>query len=157
MSDESDVSVAGNGQDAEGLSQPMPRKRRARKAQTSRATAMPLSSAAKQAKNKPARAAVKATGKAKAKAARVTAQRKPRTPDPAKLDQFGLRKGSIKSRAAQMYAKGKGATLTEVREAVGSTQFNVIAELEGKGFKIARSLVPGIGARQATKYKVLTK
>ncbi len=148
MINESDVST-GNGQDAEAM--PMP-KRRARKVRTSPGGPTLKAMARKAAKNKPARAAVKATGKAKAKPARVAKARKPRTVDPAKQDQFGLRKGSIKSRAAAMYASKKGATLNEVKEALDSTQFNVLTELEEKGFKVTRTSVAGVGARQATKY-----
>ncbi len=113
--------------------------------------------ATKPAKNKPAKAILKATGKAAKKPARVTKARKARTRDPAKLDQFGLRKGSIKSRAAAMYASKKGATLSDVKETLGSVQFNLITELEGQGYKIVRTLVPGIGARQATKYHLQAK
>ncbi len=146
MISESDVSTAGNGQDAEAM--PVPKRPR---------KAVRAAKAAKPAKNKPAKAPVKAKGTAKAKPGRVPKARKTRTADPAKQDQFGLRKGSIKSRAAAMYASKKGATLNEVKEALDSTQFNVLTELEGKGFKIARGLVPGIGARQATRYKLLPK
>jgi hypothetical protein len=146
MSEDTEVSVQTNGHDE--ATPLVPRRRKA--------AAKPAKQA-KPAKNKPAKAAVKATGKAKTKPARVGKARKPRTVDPAKLDQFGLRKGSIKSRAAAMYASKKGATLNEVKAALESTQFNVLTELEGKGFKITRTQVPGIGARQATKYHLSAK
>jgi len=146
MTAESDTDVASNGHDEAAPLAPKRRKTAAKPAKQ-----------AKPAKNKPVRAAVKATGKPKAKVARGAKARKPRTLDPAKLDQFGLRKGSIKSQAAAMYASKKGATLNEVKEALESTQFNVLTELEGKGFKITRTQVPGIGARQATKYHLSAK
>ncbi len=146
MTAESDTDVAANGHDAPA---PLAPKRR-------KAAATPAKQA-KPAKNKPAKAAVRAKGAAKAKPARGAKVRKARTVDPAKLDQFGLRKGSIKSQAAAMYASKKGATLNEVKEALESTQFNVITELEGKGFKVLRSQVPGVGARAATSYRLVAK
>jgi hypothetical protein len=150
MTAESDTDVAsGNGHDEAA---PLVPRKRARKVQTSPSGPALKAMARKAAKNKPAKAPAKAKGAAKAKPAKGAKARKPRTADPAKLDQFGLRKGSIKSQAAAMYAKGKGATLNDVKEALESTQFNVLTELEGKGFKITRTKVPGIGARQATKY-----
>jgi cell division septation protein DedD len=82
------------------------------------------------------------------------AARKPRTTDPAKLDQFGLRLGSLKSKAAAMYATKNGATLDEVKEALDSTQFNVLTELGKKGFKIDKTAVSGKAERKVTKYKL---
>ena len=96
--------------------------------------------------------AVKAKGKAKAKA-----KGKPRTVDPAKLDQFGFRLGSLKSQAATMYAGKKGATLAEVKTALDSTQFNLLTELEGKGYKVERTEVPGVNNRKVTRFKIITK
>jgi hypothetical protein len=146
MSEDTEVSAQTNGHDEAA---PLAPKRR-------KAAAKPTKQA-KPAKNKPVRAAVKAKGAAKAKPAKGAKARKARTIDPAKLDQFGLRKGSIKSQAAAMYASKKGATLNEVKEALESTQFNVLTELEGKGFKVLRSQVPGVGARAATKYNLIAK
>lgn len=154
MTDESEVSVGPNGQEAPA---PLLPKRRARKVQTSPSAPTLKAMARKAAKNKPNKAIVKATGKAKAKPVKAVAKRKARTVDPAKQDQFGLRKGSIKSRAAAMYASKRGATLNAVKEAVGSVQFNLLNELEGKGFKVLRELVPGAGSRQATRYRVIAK
>jgi hypothetical protein len=102
----------------------------------------------------------KASPKARAigKAVKAVAKAsKPRNVDPAKLDRFGLRLNSLKSRAAALYAAKRGATLADVREAVGSTQFNVITELEGRGFKIQRDQVQGKGAKMATRYHLLAK
>lgn len=97
-----------------------------------------------------------AKGRTKA-AAKAAKGRKTRTIDPTKLDQFGFRKGSVKSKAAALYASKHGATLRLVRDKVGSTQFNLITELEGKGFKFKRDLVPGAGYRQATRYHLIAK
>ena len=90
-----------------------------------------------------------------AKAAK--AERKERTVDPAKLDKFGFRKGSIKSNAAAIYAKGKGATLAEVKEAVGSNQFNLLTEVEARGHTVLKTSVDGEGNRKVTRYKITAK
>ena len=100
---------------------------------------------------------VKANGKAKIKAKGKAKPRKPRVMDPTKLDQFGFRKGSIKSKAAAMYAGKKGATLSEVKEKLDSTQFNLLTELEEKGFKIDRVHIPSAGNRPVTRYRVHAK
>lgn len=100
---------------------------------------------------KPVKAA-KAEKPAKAKA---QAERKKRTVDPAKLDKFGFRKGSIKSNAAAIYAKGKGATLAEVKEAVGSNQFNLLTEVEARGHTVQKTPVDGEGNRKVTRYKII--
>lgn len=92
---------------------------------------------------KPAKGAVKAKGK------KVERQR-----DPAKLDAFGFRKGSIKSKAAAMYAKGKGATLAEVKEEVGSIQFNLLTELIERGVTVNKAEVKNEGGRMVTRYKI---
>lgn len=115
-----------------------------------------------------AKATAKASGKAKAapkaapkkaaaKKASAKKERKQPVRDPAKLDDFGFRKGSIKSRAAALYAAKKGATLKEVKEAVGSVQFNLLTELEEKGFTIDRKTEGKEGTRQATRYFLKAK
>lgn len=110
--------------------------------------------------DKPAKAAkaakVAAPKAGKAKAAKA-APKAERHRDPAKLDAFGFRKESIKSRAAAMYAKGKGATLAEVKEAVGSVQFNLLTELTGKGFTIDQTEVKNEQGRMVTRYKLHPK
>jgi hypothetical protein len=108
----------------------------------------------------PAKAPAKAKGAAPAKAAvkgKAKAPKAERHRDPAKLDTFGFRKGSIKSRAAAMYAKGKGATLAEVKEAVGSVQFNLLSELRANGFTVETSEVKNANGRMVTRYKLLPK
>lgn len=104
---------------------------------------------AKPAKAKPTGKAAKAAAKpAKAKAA------KPVKRTPVDADEFGYRKGSMKSRAAAMYAAKRGATLAEVKEKLGSVQLNVLTELEAKGFKVTKSKEAGDGARQVTRYRL---
>ena len=107
----------------------------------------------KPAKAVKAKAARKAKAKASARGAKAPKAKAPRTVDPAKVDQFGFRKGSLKSKAAAMYAKGEGATLSQVKEALDSVQFNVLTELREKGFKITESQAKGVN-RPITRYKV---
>lgn len=91
------------------------------------------------------------------KPAKAKAKKAERTRDPAKLDAFGFRKGSIKSKAAAMYAKGKGATLAEVKEALGSVQFNLLTELEEGGFTVGRNEAKNYKGRAVTRYKLHPK
>ncbi len=72
------------------------------------------------------------------------------------LDQFGFRAGSLKAKAAALYASKDGATLAEVRDALNSSQFNLLTELEKRKYKILRSQVPGAGPRKVTRYKIVT-
>ena len=115
-----------------------PRKPAKAKAKANGATSKPL-----KATGKPAKAA-KAPAKAKAKA-------KPAS-DGIPKDKFGFREGSLKSRAAAMYAVKKGATLEEVKEALGSVQLNLLKDLEGKGHTVKKTKEPGEGKRQVTRY-----
>jgi hypothetical protein len=105
------------------------------------------------------KAAVKAQGKKAApaatpKAAKGKGKKAERQCDPAKLDAFGSRKESIKSKAAAMYAKGKGATLGEVKEALGSVQFNLLTELTERGHKVDKAEVKNASGRMVTRYKL---
>lgn len=114
------------------------------------------------AKAKPARVATpkaaKATSKprkvkaapSKAKAKPLKAQ--PRKLDPSKRDEYGLLKGSIKSKAAAMYASKKGATLGEVKNKLGSIQFNVLTQLGEAGYKIKRTEETGDNNRPVTRF-----
>jgi len=104
--------------------------------------------------------APKARPKAKAKAIKVavkpmkTAKPK-RHRDPNKLDEFGYRKGSTRSKAAHLYAGKKGATLTEVKTKLGTgTQYNVLTELEGRGFKVRRATEKNRAGREITRFYV---
>ena len=99
------------------------------------------------------------TGVVKRKNGRQAAptKRKAATVDQKKLDKFGFRVGSLKAQAVAMYSRSKGATLAQVKEALKSTQFNVLTELESKGFKIEREPVSGINNRKVTRYHLIQK
>ena len=135
----------------------------------------PRKAAAKPAKAaSPANGAAKANGKAKvtakgakapakkaapaatAKPVKAKAKKAERQRDPAKLDQWSFRKGSIKSKAAAMYAKAKGATLAEVKEEVGSVQFNLLTELKEAGHSVEVDQVKANG-RLVNRYKLVAK
>ncbi len=108
------------------------------------------------------KAPVKAKPKTPAKAKAPKKARAERKVDPAKLDDLGFRKGSLKSQAAAMYAnaKTKGATLGEVKKALKSTQFNLITELQDRKdpkITVTRSQENGEGARQVTRYRINKK
>ena len=101
-------------------------------------------------------AKIKATGKA-AKAIAKPVKAKPAKRDKVELDEFGYRKGSLKSKAAAQYSLKRGATLAEVKEKLGSVQLNVLTELEGKGYKVTKSKEAGDGPRQVTRYRLMAK
>jgi hypothetical protein len=101
-----------------------------------------------------AKAKAKANGKAK-KQAKPAKKRTARNVDLSKLDQFGFRLNSKKHKAAVMYASKKGATLNEVKKVLKSTQFNLLTELETKGFKIKRAVVAGANGRNVTRFHIL--
>jgi outer membrane biosynthesis protein TonB len=123
--------------------------------------ARPAKTETKPVKTKPAK-------ETKAKApAKVEVKAKPKKAEPAKKavkaatskkadksekDQFGLRKGSTRSTAAAMYARKSGATLEEVKEAVGSIQLNVLKELEANGFAVEKEKENREGKRPLTRY-----
>lgn len=121
--------------------------------------------AAKPAKAAP-KAAVKAADKPKAKAAAKPAAKakapakapkaaakvaKPKT-EAGKKDKWGLREGSAKSKAVELYAAKGGATLKEVEEAVGSVQLNVLNALEAEGHEVTRKKEQRDGERPVTRY-----
>jgi len=101
---------------------------------------------AQAAKTKPAKKAKSAKPVAKPK--KVAAKKA----DKSEKDQFGLRKGSTRSTAAAMYARKSGATLEEVKEAVGSIQLNVLKELEATGFVVEKEKQTRSGKRPLTRY-----
>jgi hypothetical protein len=68
-------------------------------------------------------------------------------------DVFGFRKGSKKSQAAALYNSKKGATLAEVKEKTGSSQLNLLTELEGR-VTIDTTKEKGAGKKQVTRYKI---
>jgi hypothetical protein len=70
---------------------------------------------------------------------------------PVEVDEFGLVQGSLRSRAAAMYARDDGATLSEVKNALKCVQFNVLTQLEKKGHGVKR-VKENIGDRKITRY-----
>lgn len=63
------------------------------------------------------------------------------------LDCYGFREGSLRSKAASLYAKG--ATREEVKAQIGVTHLVVLAELEAKGYTIIKKKIKvGKGRRQ---------
>lgn len=95
--------------------------------------------------------------KVKAKAAKAK-KTTTRTVNPETVDEFGLRKGSIKSKAAAMYASAKGATLAEVKAKLGSVQYNVLKQLEERGYKLtAEEEVNKKTGRTASRFRLKAK
>lgn len=76
---------------------------------------------------------------------------------PAELDEFGFRKGTIRSKAAQLYASAKGATLDEVKKKLGSVQYNMLTALKERGFKVTTKEIDGKNNRPATRYFLKSK
>lgn len=123
------------------------------------------------------KAPVKAAGKAKpVKAATAPAKAKtaPKAPvkaakavkpakaakakvEPVEKDKYGFRKGSAKSKAIALYARKNGATLEEVKTAVGSVQLNVLGSMEEAGHKVERIKETREGARPVTRYILKVK
>jgi len=132
---------------------PAAKPKRVRKAKA----AAPVDGAKAKAKAKAAPKAAKAAPKAAAKAAKgkkAAPKARQRAVDPNKMDQFGYRKGSLRSRAAHIYAAKKGATLHEAREKLGTknVQFNVLTELEKRGFKVDKTDERNRNGRTVTRY-----
>lgn len=75
----------------------------------------------------------------------------------AKLDAFGFREGTIKSKAAALYADKGGATLAEVKAKTSSTQLNLLKECEGHGHTVTRVKEAGKGTRKVTRYFLVAK
>lgn len=101
----------------------------------------------KAAADKPkAKAAPKATAKpAKAASERPKGKQLP-------VDAFGFHEGSLKSKAAGMYADKAGATVAEVKEKTGSLQLNLLKQLEKGGCKVKRTKENGPTGRSVTRY-----
>ena len=51
-----------------------------------------------------------------------------------------------------MYARKNGATLAEVKEALGSVQLNVLVGLEAEGFTVNKEKEKIEGQRPVTRY-----
>lgn len=84
--------------------------------------------------------APKAKPKAKAKESEV------------KRDIYGYKEGSLKSKAAAMYASADGATMQEVKKKLGSVQLNLLTDLEERGCTVKKTKEEGNGARPVTRY-----
>ena len=155
-----DEATASEAPEAEAPAKPAskPRKAKAKAANGNGADKAPVKAAGKaKVTAKGAKApAKKAAPKATAKPAKAKAKKAERQRDPAKLDAWGFRKDSIKSRAAAMYAKAKGATLAEVKEEVGSVQFNLLTELKEAGHTVDVDQVKA-GGRMVNRYKLVAK
>ena len=100
------------------------------------------------AKNAPKATVKAAKGAKKAKA-------EPKTRKPVETDQFGLRKGTDRSKAAAMYARKNGATLEEIKTTLGSIQLNVLSNLEAAGHKVERSTEKRKDKRAVTRYRLI--
>lgn len=114
-------------------------------------------------KTKPAKATakpVKTRAKAAVKAAGAPKTRKPRAApkfDTSKLDAYGFRLGSLKAKAAAMYASKTGATLSEVRDALNSTQFNLLNEVKERGWVVEEKSEDSTGKRRHIRYFIKPK
>jgi len=106
-------------------------------------------------KVKPKAKKIKAKANGSRKAKKSLKAKAERKVDLSRLDQFGFRLGSKKSKAASLYAKPKGATLAEIKKALRSVQFNLLTELESKGYKIKRELVAGGHGRNITRFHIV--
>lgn len=143
----------------------IPAKAKAKAPVKANGAAKPAAKAAVKAADKPkakaaakpaakAKAAPKATAKpAKAKTAKVA---KPKA-EGAKKDKWGFREGSAKSEAVKMYSTKQGATLEEVKEAVGSVQLNVLKALEELGHEVIQKKEQREGQRPITRYWLKAK
>lgn len=133
---------------------------------------VPVKSKANGAAKPAVKAATKAAGKPKAKAAakppakaktapKATAKAAPKASKPkgeaTKLDKWGIREGTAKSKAVEMYASKAGATLNEVKDAVGSIQLNVLKGLEAEGHLVTSKKEKLDGKRPVTRYWIKFK
>jgi hypothetical protein len=75
----------------------------------------------------------------------------------AKLDQYGFREGSNKSKAIAMYARKGGATLDEVKDRIGSIQLNCLTKLEADGYTVEKEKEKHDGKRAVTRYFLKAK
>jgi len=120
-----------------------------------KAAPAPAKGKATPAKAAPAPAKGKAPGKAapgKAAPAKGKAEPAKAKASSVEKDAYGFKKGSLKSRAAAMYAGAKGATLLEVKKALDSSQLNVLVELEQRGCSVRKKKEKGLGKREITRY-----
>lgn len=108
--------------------------------------------AAPKAKTAPKVTAKAGKGSEKPKAAKPKTETKAKAASTVEKDAYGFRKGSAKSKAVALYARKNGATLEEVKEAVGSIQLNVLNGLEAEGHTVERTKVKRDGQRPLTRY-----
>ena len=94
--------------------------------------------------------------KAKGKGAKGEGGKPAIEPAKAAVDAYGFKLDTIKSKAAAMYASKRGATVGEVKEALGSLQLNLLKDVEKRGFTIERTKEK-TGSRSVTRYKIVTK
>ncbi len=70
--------------------------------------------------------------------------------EPAVLNVWGLREGTARAKAVALYARPEGASLAEVKGAVGSVQYNVLTEMKTRGHTVTVS-----GKRGAQRYQLI--
>ncbi len=85
----------------------------------------------------------------RAKKANGDAKPRKRNKEPAALDAWGIREGTARAKAVALYTRPEGASLAEVKEAVGSVQYNVLTEMKEKGHIVTIS-----GKRGAQRYQL---
>ena len=112
----------------------------------------------------PAPAPVKAKGALKGKGATPVAPKadKPMSDagKPVKtvaLDAYGFKVGTIKSKAAEMYARKEGATVDEVQVELNSLQLNLLTTLEKQGYEVRREKEKRPSGRLVTRYFLSAK
>lgn len=71
---------------------------------------------------------------------------------PPAMDKYGFRIGTMKSKAAALYARKEGATVDEVRDEVNSLQLNLLTTLEKQGFTVKREKEKKPSGRIITRY-----
>lgn len=132
-------------------------KPKAKPAPKANGAAKPAAKAAVKAADKPkAKAAAKPAAKAKA-APKATAKASKPKAEGGKKDKWGFREGSAKSKAVEMYTSKAGATLNEVKAAVGSIQLNVLKSLEAEGHTVIQKKEQLEGQRPITRYWLKAK
>jgi len=92
--------------------------------------------------SKPAKGKAAVKAKAKAKGTRKLVER----------DEYGYALGTLRSKAAAMYASKTGATLEEIVEKLGSVQLNLLKTLAEAGHKVTKKKEEGSGNRKVTRY-----
>lgn len=119
-------------------------------------TAAPKKGDAKKApaKEKGKKAAAKKAPAKKGASKKTEAKKAAPKKAPVERDQFGFRKGTKKSEAAKLYASKKGATLQEVKEKIGSSQLNLLKELDGK-FKVEKTKQERKDQKSVTRYRIV--